>query len=71
MGDLLPIQRGFRIGREGADQSDRAIGHNGEQILIFEIAVAAKRRELAPSRQRRSFPGGATFPEASTVKWMS
>jgi hypothetical protein len=57
MGELSPIQCGFRIGRKGADQSNRAIGHNGAQILILEIAVAAKRCELARSRQRCSFPG--------------
>jgi hypothetical protein len=56
MGDLSPIQRGLRIGRKGADQSDRTIGHNGEQILIPEIVAAAKRRELAPFRPRRSLP---------------
>ena len=39
MGDLSPIQRGLRIGRKGPDQSDRAIGHNGEQILISEIVA--------------------------------
>lgn len=39
MGDFSPIQRGLRIGRKGADRSDRTIGHNGEQILISEIGA--------------------------------
>jgi Ion channel len=46
MGDFSPIQRGPRLGRKGADRTDRTIGHNGEQILIPEIIAAAKRREL-------------------------
>ena len=63
IGDLSPIQRGLRIGRKGADRSDRTIGHNGEQILIPEIVAAAKGRELAPFRPapllaRPLFPGG-------------
>jgi hypothetical protein len=52
-----PFNEAFASAGKGPISPDRAIGHNGEQILIFEIAVAAKRRELAPFRQRRSFPG--------------
>jgi hypothetical protein len=40
MGDLSPIQRSLCGGKKGSDQSDRAIGHNSEQILIPEVAAA-------------------------------
>jgi hypothetical protein len=53
LGDLSPIQRSLRIGRKGLDQSDRAIGCNGVQILIPEIAASDKRRK--PFRGRRYF----------------
>jgi hypothetical protein len=56
MGDLSPIQRGLRIGRKGADQSDRTIGRNGEQILIPEIVAAAKVASLRRFAPRRSLP---------------
>jgi len=42
-----PFNEAFASAGKGPISPDRAIGHNGEQILIFEIAVAAKRRELA------------------------
>jgi hypothetical protein len=56
MGDLSPIQRVVRIGRKGADQSDRTIGRNGEQILIHEIVAAAKVASLRRFTPHRSLP---------------
>jgi hypothetical protein len=59
--DLSPIQRG----RKGRDQSDRAIGRNGAQILIPQIDASDKRRELFCGRRSLRPP---TFPAATAVK---
>ena len=66
IGDLSPIQRGLRIGRKGADRSDRTIGHNGEQILIPEIVAVAKRRE--PTLFRRALQALRTATKPLTAR---